>query len=176
MTTDLRSYQFFPAPAEPAPAEPVFGATLAEARQLYIRTGYQRFEAVFARCDAAGRMKPGLSIFNFIFGLGPPWLFYRKMYREGLIFTGLMFALSLAAQHLPALRGGLALVRLILSLGLVLYGPALYWKSVDRQMEMSMSRYPREPDRALAWLKATGGVNLPAALILGTLAYGLASF
>ncbi len=161
------------APGDPAliPISPDWDReiTLDEARRLYVRKHYHRFAEVFGRCDAAGKMQISLAVAPFFFG--SLWFFYRKMYVEGFSLMCAGFLLSAVTNAVntgsPEMAFALTAVgQLGLAAFMVLYGKALYWKAVDRQIEWVMRLHPRDPERALARLQATGGVNVWIVVIL----------
>lgn len=136
--------------------------TLDEVRSIYVKNGYHRFQSLFARCDAAGGMVPSLVVAPFFISYF--WFFYRKMYLEGFIFLGLNLLVFIGgsmflgpeAEGINTLLG----VLLVITIGMMVYGKALYWKAVDRKIAKSMRLYPDHPKEAMAWLNGIGGVNI----------------
>jgi hypothetical protein len=139
-------------------------STLSEARAAYVGRRYPLFEESFNLFDEAKGFRLTFIWPPLIFGL--LWFIYRRMYFE----AALAFLFGLAMMFMRAAWGeaGEGLI-MFMSLGfsLILAGTGrwLYWKAVDRRLEQAMRLFPREPDRALAWLKYKGGVA-PLAVIL----------
>ncbi|MDR2946207.1 MAG: DUF2628 domain-containing protein [Candidatus Adiutrix sp.] len=165
-TVDFRNYQ--PNSAQPEPPKkdelPEWTKKLSpeDVRRLYVRGGYERFEGLFAACDAAGGMRPSFTIAPMF--ISYLWFFYRKMYREGAIFMALSFVLMLvgwkAIAYSPETGGRLAMgLNLIFVLGMMVYGKALYWKSVDRKIDWALRTFSSSPEKALGWLERAGGTN-----------------
>lgn len=137
--------------------------TLEDVRRIYVKHGYERFESLFARCDEAGGMQPSFVVAPFFIGCA--WFFYRKMYLEGLIIMGVSFLLMVMGGALmegsPETGGMVVLgVNLILLLGMMIYGKALYWRAVDRKIAKAMQAFPDNPQKAMAWLDNVGGTNI----------------
>jgi|GEM_PF-3799366 Protein of unknown function (DUF2628). len=180
MTSELRGYQPPPLDDEPAygpnenfpPAESDGAGgetTLDDARRAYVKMHYERFAAVFARCDAVGGMRLSFGLAPFLFG--ELWFLYRKMYLEGFLLLAASLAIS-AYMNTIYLAGPDpfphldAFIQLAGAIILALLGKALYWKATDRQLEKAMRHFPGQPYKALAWLDSTGGVNVPIVVIM----------
>lgn len=157
---------------EAGPQGPPFGeelpgwtreVTLEDVRRIYVKQGYERFEPLFANCDANGGMQPSLVVAPFFISYA--WFFYRKMYLEGLILMGLSFILMFvggAMMKASPQTGGMVVlgINLVFLLGMMVYGKAIYWKAVDRKIARAMQAFPDNPQKALAWLDNVGGTNI----------------
>ncbi|MDR2934747.1 MAG: DUF2628 domain-containing protein [Candidatus Adiutrix sp.] len=152
-----------PGAAESAPLPPA--TTLGEARAAVVGRRYPLFEESFRLFDEAGGFRPTFIWPPLLFGLF--WFVYRRMYLEALL-AGLAGLVIMFLGEAGPVEGGDGLVMLIsigFSLFLAVTGRWLYWKAVDRRLEQAMRLFPREPGRALAWLKWKGGVD-PLAVVL----------
>ena len=155
-----------PEPPEFVPAPPA--TTLAEARAAVVGSRYLLFEESFSLFDAGG-FRPTFTWPALIFTSF--WFVYRRMYLEAaLIFLvrlilERMFIASVLATRSLANTDLFLLIGFSFHLALAVTGRWLYWKAVDRRLELAMLRFPNDQDRALAWLKSKGGVD-PLAVIL----------
>lgn len=177
-TNDLREYSNTPeeqptveSPAPEAPRSSGPEMSLADVRKVYVGPGYQRYEAAFAKCDAAGKPEHSFSIAPFFFSCF--WFFYRKMYFEGLIILAVTVGVSLLADaFLGASRHA---VMAGVGVAVAINAKGIYWRAVDKKIAQAMKMYPSEPQKAVAWLAAKGGVNYWA-LAAGVIVFGLFFF
>lgn len=153
---------------EPA-AAPYVESTLDDARSAYVGIHYERFEDLFARCDASNGVRLSFGLAPFLFG--SLWFLYRKMYLEGFLL--LLVSLPLSAYTTisrlvgpEAFSSPVTTLQFSLTVLAGLFGKALYWKATDRRIKKAMGLFPREPQRALAWLYSRGGVNIPIVVLM----------
>ena len=143
--------------------------TLAETRAACVGPRYPHYEKSFNLFDEAGGFRPTFSWPPLIFGIF--WFLYRRMYAEAvLIFLG-----GWAMMRQVTVWGEGPVILLSLGFGLVLavIGSCLYWRAVDRRLEKAMRLFPHQPEQALAWLKAKGGVDPWIPLIVVMVLMGL---
>ncbi|UQZ89785.1 hypothetical protein C4J81_11425 [Deltaproteobacteria bacterium Smac51] len=125
--------------------------TFDEARQIYVQRNYHRFEAAFAKFDEAGKAGMTFSVIPFFIPF--LWLFYRKMYLEGVVY----FAVSVGVGLF--LESSATSVGIVINMMVAAHAKALYWQAVNRKIKQAMELYPQNPEKAVAWLQAKGGVN-----------------
>ncbi len=126
---------------------------------------------------SATRRKLGVSFSVLLFG--PAYFFYRKMWREGFLYAGLLLLLGvpgfllmlMQAQILPVglldlnvlatLANVCDIASMALTFGMCLFGVYLYKQAAGRRIREIYAHVPEGPDRADA-LAMNGGTNLLA--------------
>jgi hypothetical protein len=149
---------------EAPPEKPV---TLEEAREAYVQKNYILYEESFRRFDEIDGFR-----FTFcwpVFFAGILWFLYRKMYIESLIIF-LIGLVTVGAAGALGIPGGSLPFSACLSVVLALSARWFYWKAVDRRVTRAWEIYGENPGKALAWLRAKGGVNAWVVAVIMVLA------
>lgn len=158
MTSDLREFMLESETNNEPQSQPApdFGPNLSldEVRQIYVGRGYKRFEAAFAKCDAAGKAEHTVSIAPFFFSF--LWFFYRKMNLEGLIILAVCLVASVLADYI--LTAAPTAVMAGVGVAVALNAKGIYWRAVDKKIAQAMRLHPNSPTQAVEWLRARGGV------------------
>jgi len=147
--------------ASPNDDTPLYQAVIGRSNTDY-------YLAYFRRADARG-YAPISWHWPALF-LGLFWLLYRRLYRWGLIFSGVSVGLTMLASTLLVAGGGPWVTRVyyvVMLLFQVVYVPlnanAIYYRWAKQEIANARAASPHQPRQQVLYLTMRGGVlkNLP---------------
>lgn len=127
---------------------------------IYVGDRYHEFEDYFNQFQ----QNNGRNHFNWCwpaFFLTIFWLFYRKMYIEGLWVLGIIVVLCIIESIFDfTFRSAGTCI----SVYMAVFGRWLYWRSMNRSINKARLMFRGQRRQALAWLRTQGGINIWAAV------------
>ncbi|MDR2946208.1 MAG: DUF2628 domain-containing protein [Candidatus Adiutrix sp.] len=124
-------------------------------RKAYVGEKYEEFFAdLFDRIEDEERFQPVFIWPPLVFGCF--WFFYRRMYREGILFFLVSYGIR-RALSLPPL--GDWLVWLLINAAMAMGGAWLYFQKTERQTEKALFEFGNDPPLVTSWLIRHGGVD-----------------